>query len=107
MLHWVADTNWRNLGAVISKAKTACETSGHAILDHFVDVNKMVTFGSGSQREVDDITLTRSIRGCCPYYSSTPTSCLLPEPAAPLESFSLPAALAPQKKSPSIEGLFF
>jgi len=57
--HLLGYTEWRNFGAVISKAKTACETSGHAILDHFVDVNKMVTLGSGSQREVDDIILTR------------------------------------------------
>jgi DNA-damage-inducible protein D len=27
--------------------------------DHFVDVNKMVDLGSGSQREVDDVMLTR------------------------------------------------
>jgi DNA-damage-inducible protein D len=50
---------WRNFTAVISKAKTACEISGHAVTDHFVDVNKMVDLGSGSQREVDDIMLTR------------------------------------------------
>jgi DNA-damage-inducible protein D len=43
----------------VSKAKTACEVSKHAIADHFVDVNKMVDLGSGSQREVDDIMLTR------------------------------------------------
>ena len=34
-------TEWRNFTAVISKAKTACEVSQHAIPDHFVDVNKM------------------------------------------------------------------
>jgi DNA-damage-inducible protein D len=50
---------WRNFTAVISKAKTACEVSGHATKDHFVDVNKMVDLGSGSQREVDDLMLTR------------------------------------------------
>jgi DNA-damage-inducible protein D len=52
-------SEWRNFNAVISKAKTACEVSGHPILDHFVDVNKMVDLGSGSSREVDDIMLTR------------------------------------------------
>ncbi|MHB1224099.1 MAG: DNA damage-inducible protein D [Gemmatimonadaceae bacterium] len=50
---------WRNFTTVISKARTACEVSGHAIPDHFVDVNKMVVLGSGSQREVDDLMLTR------------------------------------------------
>ncbi len=50
---------WRNFTAVIDKAKTACEVSGHPVSDHFVDVNKMVTLGSGSQREIDDILLTR------------------------------------------------
>ncbi len=52
-------TEWRNFGAVVGKAKTACEGSGHRVGDHFVDVNKMVDLGSGSQREVDDIMLTR------------------------------------------------
>src|SRR5699024_7314036 len=41
------------------KAKIACEVSGHAVTDHFVDVNKMVDLGSGSQRSVDDLMLTR------------------------------------------------
>ena len=52
-------TEWRNFTTVINKAKTACEVSAHAVLDHFVDVNKMVDLGSGSQRVVDDIMLTR------------------------------------------------
>ncbi|VAW71664.1 DNA-damage-inducible protein D [hydrothermal vent metagenome] len=50
---------WRNFTAVISKAKTACEVSEHPVSDHFVDANKMIDPGSGSQREVDDIMLTR------------------------------------------------
>ncbi len=33
--------------------------SGHDVADHFVDVTKIVDLGSGSQREVDDIMLTR------------------------------------------------
>jgi len=57
--HLLGYTEWRNFIAVISKAKTACEVSEHGIADHFVDVNKMVDLGSGSQREVDDIMLTR------------------------------------------------
>lgn len=46
---------WRNFLQVINKAKQACVNSGHPITDHFVDVNKMVSLGSGSQRKVDDI----------------------------------------------------
>lgn len=52
-------SEWRNFTAVVSKAQTACEISGHAVTNHFVDVNKMVDIGLGSQREIPDILLTR------------------------------------------------
>ncbi len=57
--HLLGYAEWRNFAAVVSKAKTACEVSKQAVSDHFVDVSKMVDLGSGSQREVDDIMLTR------------------------------------------------
>ena len=50
---------WTNFQSVILKAKTACELSRHKINNHFADVGKMVSLGSGSQRNVKDIMLTR------------------------------------------------
>ncbi len=57
--HLLGYTKWDNFLNVVSKAKTACEGSGRTAGDHFADVGKMVDLGSGSQREVDDIMLTR------------------------------------------------
>ena len=50
---------WQNFCKVIAKAKEACQNVGQEISDHFIDINKMVTIGSGAEREVDDIMLTR------------------------------------------------
>ena len=43
----------------IEKAKESCINAGENESDHFVGVNKMVSLGSGSQRAIEDILLTR------------------------------------------------
>ncbi len=52
-------SKWDNFFEVINKAKTSCESAGNKIKDHFADVGKMVYLGSGSQREIPDMMLTR------------------------------------------------
>ena len=52
-------TDWRNFMKAIEKAKESCISAGERELDHFVGVNKMVSLGSGSQRSIEDILLTR------------------------------------------------
>lgn len=51
--------DWRNFANTIQKASKACENTGERISDHFVGVTKMVRLGSGSEREVQDVALTR------------------------------------------------
>ena len=57
--HLLGYAEWRNFTAVLNKAKTACEVSGHCIPDHFVDVNKTIQMPKGATKEVPDIMLTR------------------------------------------------
>ncbi len=52
-------SKWENFEKVINKAKEACNNAGEFISDHFPDVRKMVGIGSGAEREIDDILLTR------------------------------------------------
>ncbi|MDH3347158.1 MAG: DNA damage-inducible protein D [Desulfobulbaceae bacterium] len=50
---------WENFSKVIHKASIACETAGGMVSNHFRGVTKMVTIGSGAERPVEDIMLTR------------------------------------------------
>ncbi len=52
-------TEWRNFSKIINKAKEACTKSGIDIDDHFVELNKMVPIGSGAERKVEDVMLSR------------------------------------------------
>ncbi|WP_291520931.1 DNA damage-inducible protein D [Acidithiobacillus sp.] len=51
--------DWRNFMQVVDKARLACEQSGRPVADHFGDVTKMVGIGSGAQRPVPDVHLSR------------------------------------------------
>lgn len=50
---------WQNFTKVIDKAKLACENVNQSESDHFIGVNKKVELGSGAQREIGDLMLTR------------------------------------------------
>ncbi len=52
-------SKWENFANVIEKAKEACKNAEQNIADHFPDVRKMVSIGSGAEKEIDDMLLTR------------------------------------------------
>ncbi len=52
-------SQWRNFLQVIDKAKAAAVNADINVDNHFAEVSKMVEIGSGSQREIQDIALTR------------------------------------------------
>jgi DNA-damage-inducible protein D len=50
---------WRNFLPVLERARISCRQSGQPVVDHFAELRKMVDIGSGAQREVDDMRLSR------------------------------------------------
>ena len=51
---------WKNFDeVVIRKAKNACDKSGQTITNHFADIGKKVSIGSGAERESKDYKLSR------------------------------------------------
>lgn len=52
-------SQWRNFKNVIDKAQKSCEQAGEEIKNHFAEFSKMVEIGSGAQKAIEDIALTR------------------------------------------------
>jgi DNA-damage-inducible protein D len=52
-------SQFRHFVPVVERAREACRNSGRAIADHFEDVLTMVEIGSGAQRKIDDLRLSR------------------------------------------------
>jgi DNA-damage-inducible protein D len=52
-------SEYRHFKPVIDKAKDACRNSGYQVADHFEDILGMVSIGSGAEREIDDVKLSR------------------------------------------------
>lgn len=52
-------TQWRRFLDAIERAKEACINAGTDPDDHFAGIGKMVEIGSGAEREIDDIALSR------------------------------------------------
>ena len=52
-------TEYGKFKRAIERAEKACEGSGYAVSDHFAHVSDMVRIGSGAQREVEGIHLSR------------------------------------------------
>ena len=50
---------WRRFEEAIDRAKTSCTEFGQVVKNHFADTDKMVTIGSGAERQVQDYFLTR------------------------------------------------
>lgn len=52
-------SEYRHFLPVIERAREACHNSGQAVTDHFEDVLGMVSIGSGAQRELSNVHLSR------------------------------------------------
>lgn len=52
-------SEYRHFKPVIDRAKEACKNSGYKVADHFEDILGMVSIGSGAEREIEDVKLSR------------------------------------------------
>ena len=52
-------SKWENFHKVIKQAMVACEQSNQDIVNHFIQVGKMVKIGSNTVRKIKDYHLSR------------------------------------------------
>lgn len=50
---------YRNFIPVIERAKVSCKNSGQLVENHFVDYHEMVGIGSGAERQMESVKLSR------------------------------------------------
>lgn len=51
--------DYRNFLNVIEKGKEACKNSGISVDDHFGDITEMVEIGSGAEKQIDTVRMSR------------------------------------------------
>jgi DNA-damage-inducible protein D len=51
--------SWNKFKRVVQKAIDACANSGQSVENHFSQVGKMVKIGSNTQRQIEDVELSR------------------------------------------------
>jgi DNA-damage-inducible protein D len=52
-------SKWVNFKNVVDKAQKSCKQAGEVVKNHFAEIGKMVEIGSGVEKEIPDIALTR------------------------------------------------
>ena len=59
LYHILGYSKWERFKDAMERAKDSCANAGESVADHFADVGKMVKLGSGANRQIDDVVLTR------------------------------------------------